>query len=80
MTVNRKPTVTRINEQGYIMTTVGEGSAKIFLDGKEIDGTWKKSSKDQREKFYDATGAEVVFNRGQFWISIIPPDLSVTVK
>lgn len=80
MTVTRQAIKTRINETGYQMTTVGEGAAKIFLDGKVIDGTWKKTSKENREKFYDATGAEIIFNRGQFWISVIPPDLSVSVQ
>lgn len=80
MTVDRKAIKTRINESGYEMTTVGEGAAKIFIDGKTIEGKWKKTAKDQREKFYDSTGAEIVFNRGQFWISAISPELKVTVE
>lgn len=79
MTVKRTATVTKINEKGYNMTTSGEGSAKMYLDGKVITGTWKKNSADEREIFYDEAGAEVVFNRGQFWICVIPPDGSVTV-
>ncbi len=80
MTVNRKPVTTRINESGYEMTTVGAGKAKIFIDGKTIDGSWKKTSKTDRELFYDANGQEITFNRGQFWIAVIPPDASVTVE
>lgn len=80
MTVKRQPTVTAINEQGYNMTTIGEGKAKIFLDGKTIDGTWKKTSAEDRELFYDETGKEIVFNRGKFWISVIPPEGSVTAQ
>lgn len=80
MTVKRTPTLTRINEQGYIMTTVGTGAAKIFLDGKVINGTWKKASTADREIFYDETGKEVVFNRGQLWICAIPPEGSVTAQ
>lgn len=80
MIVDRKAIKTRINESGYEMTTVGEGVAKIFIDGKTIEGKWKKTAKDQREKFYDSTGAEIVFNRGQFWISVISPELKVTVE
>lgn len=78
MTVKRAPTVTKINEQGWIMDTVGQGSAKIFLDGKVIDGKWKKDSKTQREVFYDSNDQEITFNRGQFWICVIPPDSTVT--
>lgn len=79
MTVSRKPVVTRINEAGYSMTTVGTGKAQIFLDGKTITGTWKKGSTADRESFYDENGAEVIFNRGQFWICVIPPESSSSV-
>ena len=80
MTVTSVSDITRINEPGLTMTTVGTGKAKIFLDGKEIDGTWKKTSASEREIFYDPTGAEITFNRGQFWICVIPPVATVTVQ
>lgn len=80
MTVARKQTKTRINESGYTMTTVGTGKARIFMDGTEIAGTWKKNSVDEREMFYDATGTEIVFNRGQLWIAVIADDKVVTVQ
>lgn len=80
MTVKRTPLVTRINEHGYLMETVGEGKAKIFLDGKVVEATWKKPSRREREVFYDSNGEELVFNRGQFWICVIPPDSSVTYE
>lgn len=81
MTVARQAMKTRINEAGYTMTTVGSGAAKIFLDGKVINGTWKKTSAAAREIFYDETGTEVIFNRGQFWITAIPPESKgVTVE
>ncbi len=79
MTMTRKATVTKINETGYIMDTVGSGKAKFFLDGKETDGTWKKQSSSDREMFYDASGNEVTFNRGQLWICVIPPESTVVV-
>ncbi|MCX6808633.1 MAG: DUF3048 domain-containing protein [Candidatus Berkelbacteria bacterium] len=82
MTVKRQEIKTRINEEGYNMTTIGTGPAEIFIDGKDIKGTWKKTSSTARETFYDATGAEITFNRGQTWISVIPPETtsSVTVQ
>ncbi len=72
MTVASKPTLTRINEQGLDMTTIGSGKAEIFLDGKVINGTWKKDSKSAREMFFDDQGQEVTFNRGQLWICVVP--------
>ena len=80
MTVARKQTTTRINESGYTMTTVGTGKARIFMDGKEISGTWKKNAADEREVFYDDAGNEVIFNRGQLWISVIADNKVVTVQ
>ena len=80
MTVSRRAMKTRINEAGYVMTTVGSGKAQIFLDGKTIVGTWKKTSASDREIFYDEKGQEITFNRGQFWISVIPPESSVTIQ
>lgn len=82
MTVARKAVTTRINEAGYEMTTTGSGKAKIFIDGTVIDGTWRKESAAARELFYDAAGNEVIFNRGQLWISVVPPEagLGATVS
>jgi hypothetical protein len=80
MTVKRSPLITRINEHGYLMETVGEGNAKIFLNGEVIEGKWKKDSRKDREVFYDENGEEIVFNRGQFWICVIPPDSSVNYE
>lgn len=80
MTVKRKSTITKINEPGYDMTTVGSGDASIFIDGKTIKGTWKKPTAGDRELFYDELGNEIVFNRGQFWICVIPPEGSVAVQ
>lgn len=80
MIVNRTPTLTKINEQGWIMDNIGSGTAKIFIDGKEIDAKWQKTSKGEREVFYDSSNTEITFNRGQFWICVISPELTVTYK
>lgn len=80
MTVNRSPLVTRINEHGYLMDTIGEGKAKIFIDGTVIEGKWEKQSKTEREVFYDNNGNEIIFNRGQFWICVIPPDSTLSYQ
>ncbi len=51
---------------------VGSGKALVFIDGKVIDATWNKASRDERTVFYDTDGNEVEFNRGKFWIAIVP--------
>ena len=51
---------------------VGSGKAVVFIDGKSIDATWSKASRDERTLFYDTNGQEIEFNRGKFWIAIVP--------
>ena len=51
---------------------VGSGSGLVFLDGKVIKVTWSKEGRDARTKFYDFNGNEVEFNRGKFWVAIVP--------
>ena len=79
-TVTRQSTTTRINESGWKFNTVGEGKAKIFMDGREIDATWKKKNQKARTLFYDIQGKQIKFNPGVFWYEIIHPDISVSVE
>jgi len=51
---------------------VGSGKALVFIDGKVVDATWSKASRDERTIFYDTNGQEIEFNRGKFWIAIVP--------
>ncbi|MCD4756509.1 DUF3048 domain-containing protein [bacterium] len=54
-----------------IIDTIGQGDATILMDGKKIDGTWKKINRTDRTTFYNSTNKEMEFNRGRIWISII---------
>jgi hypothetical protein len=78
--IERSPVVSPIGEKTYSMKTIGTGKAKIFLDGKVIEGTWKKESRTSRTWFYDSSGAKIKFNRGQTWIEIVHPEISVIAK
>ncbi|GIW69458.1 MAG: hypothetical protein KatS3mg101_0205 [Patescibacteria group bacterium] len=51
---------------------LGSGKAIVFVDGKVIDATWSKADRDDRTIFYDTSGKEIEFNRGNFWIGIVP--------
>lgn len=70
--VNRSLTTTRINEVGWAMDTVGSGQAAVFMDGKKIDASWEKTSRNDRTRFYDPSGEEIKFNPGQTWYQIVP--------
>lgn len=71
---------TSIGEEGYAMQTIGSGKAIIFINGKEINGTWKKGGIGSRTLFYDENGKEIEFIPGNFWIEIVPPDVFNLVK
>lgn len=60
--------------------TKGTGKAVVFIDGKEIKGTWSKSSRTDRTTITDASGKEISFNRGKIWFEILPTDGVLTVK
>ncbi len=53
-------------------TLIGSGEGLVFLDGRVISVTWSKEERDTRTKFYDINGNEMEFNRGKFWVSIVP--------
>lgn len=58
------------NRLDYVL--VGSGKGYVFLDGKVVEVTWSKASRDARTKYYDTNGVEVKFNRGKFWVAILP--------
>lgn len=70
-------------------TTLGEGQALVFQDGRVVSGIWKKpgakadalapgtSSPQERLRFYDAQGQEVEFNAGVTWVQIVPEGYAV---
>ncbi|MBI4948061.1 DUF3048 domain-containing protein [Candidatus Berkelbacteria bacterium] len=61
-------------ESEWNMTTIGSGKASVFIDGKEIKGTWKKPSRLERLRFYDETDKEITLNRGKIWIEVVPQE------
>lgn len=63
-----------------IYGTKGTGDAKIFIDGKEIDGTWSKKNRTAHLFIKDENGNDIEFNRGQIWFSVVSPDTEVTVQ
>lgn len=56
------------------------GSATIYMDGKIINGTWKKFAENQRTKFYNESNQEIAFNRGPIWIEIASLGVNVLNK
>ncbi len=60
-------------ESEWNMTTIGEGAATLFQDGTATAARWKKPSRTERLRLYDATtGTELEVNRGKIWIAVVP--------
>lgn len=68
------------NDLHLLYQNKGTGKAIIFMDGKQIKGTWKKASRTARTLVYDASGAPIEFDRGTLWFTILPTDGVLTVK
>jgi hypothetical protein len=60
--------------------TKGTGDAKIFMDGKEIDGTWSKKNRTAHLLLKDKRGNDIELNKGKIWFSIVSPTTDVSVK
>lgn len=78
--VERRDGLTRINENGWTMTTIGTGKAYVLYGGQKIDAVWKKSDLKSRTVFTDSEGKEIKFLPGQFWYEIVPPDIFDKIK
>lgn len=60
----------------------GEGEVKVYRNGEEISGKWKKdkSKRDSKLFFLDSAGEEIKFVPGQIWVEIIEPHQEATWK
>jgi len=57
----------------------GEGEAKIYQNGEEIKGYWKKTGtySDSKLTFLDGNGKEIEFAPGKIWLQIVEPTTEV---
>ena len=68
------------NNAHLLYGTKGIGKANIFMDGKQIIGTWKKDARTSRTLLFDSAGLPVKFNKGVIWFEILPTDGIISVK
>ena len=64
-------------QEGYL---TGYGEALIFMDGKQIIGTWEKDSRTARTLLFDSAGNPIKLDRGTIWFEILPTDGVATDK
>ncbi len=64
--------------QHLLYHITGNGDGYLFQNGKATKTTWKKKSPKDRMQFYDPSGQEVSFVRGQIWVEITPLGNKIT--
>ncbi len=68
-----------LNNEHLLYQNIGSGNADIFMDGKEIQGTWRKASRTARTLIYDANGNPIKFDRGTIWFEAKSLGSTITV-
>lgn len=62
------------DDRGHVLLEqIGEGRVLVFLDGRVIEGTWRKADRTTRTRFYDQNGQEIRLNRGPIFIQMVAP-------
>ena len=75
------PPVVSIGEKGRLTFDIsGEGRALVARHGEVIEGTWKKSDRTTKTRYYDSDGEEVDLGRGSTWVHIIPETQEYTYE
>jgi hypothetical protein len=72
----------QIEGQYNDVDVAGSGKARIYRNGEEILGTWRKDASDQTKKlyFYDSAGEEIKFVPGQIWVEVVQTNQGVSWK
>ena len=70
-----------VDESGHVLLQqIGEGPATVFTGGQAITAMWKKPAREARTRFFDASGAEIAFERGPIFIEVIDRQSKVIVS
>ncbi len=62
------------------MNTTGSGKGYFITGGNAIKIKWVKESRRAQTKYTDEAGKEILLNRGQTWIQVIPTTAKVVIK
>lgn len=68
------------NNVHLLYDNIGSGKAYVYMDGKKITGTWKKSSRTARTLLFDGNGQAIKFNKGLIWFEVLPDSGIITDK
>jgi len=71
------PHETAEKAQYVLVDFIGEGTAEYFVNGKYEEGTWKKSSYEDKTEFYDSAGNPIVLLPGNTWIQVVHKNVTI---
>jgi hypothetical protein len=57
----------------------GTGRAQLLRDGKVVEGTWSKTTRDDVTTFTTKTGAPMRLHPGQTWVELLPDTGAATI-
>ena len=60
-----------------LYNNIGSGTGLLLQDGTTTNISWRKQDRAARTLFYDKSGKEILFNRGQIWIEMLPTGTTV---
>ena len=63
-----------------VIYMTGSGKCEAFIGGKQITGTWERTSDTSLTHFYDENGNDIVLAVGTTWICVQPDSGSITVE
>lgn len=58
----------------------GEGPARVFIDGRMREATWRKGAGFAQLQLFGPDGAEIALNNGQTWIAAVPSLKNLAVE
>lgn len=68
------------NNAHLLYKNKGTGKARVFMNGDDIQATWRKDSRTAKMLLFDKSGKPIVLTRGKIWFSILPTTGVLTVK
>lgn len=61
------------------LQTTGSGSGYYITNGTVRKITWSKNSRSEKTVYKYESGEEIIFNPGQTWIQIVPPNMNLGI-
>jgi len=59
---------------------IGTGEGVFITNGKAINITWEKTSRQNKTKYYDNEGKEIILNDGITWVQIVPINNKIEIE